>query len=107
MTDLDHAEATPGHAREPAANASAGREAGNTSAPIRSFADFMDWIAGFLDGAGSRGASVSTMRALARHWTAVFVTCARPIVGVWQRLQLAAQPGFLARHAAQLRKVDR
>jgi hypothetical protein len=78
---------------------------GNTSGPIRSFADFMDWIAGFMDGAGSRGASVSTMRALARHWTAVFVTCAGPIVSVWERMQLAAQPGFLARHDAQLREL--
>ena len=69
---------------------------GRASAPIKSFADFMDWIAGFLDGAGSRGASTTTLQALARHWSAVFVTCARPIVGVWQRMQLAAQPGFLA-----------
>ena len=27
----------------------------------QSFADFMDWISGFLDGAGSRGASTSTL----------------------------------------------
>lgn len=79
---------------------------GNSTAPIKSFADFMDWIAGFMDGAGSRGASFSTLRALARHWTAVFVTCARPIVSVWQRMQLAAQSRFLARHVAQLRTLD-
>ncbi len=79
---------------------------GSASGPIKSFADFMDWVAGFLDGAGSRGASTSTLQALARHWSAVFVTCARPIVGVWQRLQLAAQPGFLDQHASQVRRLD-
>jgi hypothetical protein len=79
---------------------------GQASGPINSFADFMNWVAGFIDGAGSRGASTSTLQALDRHWTAVFVTCARPIVGVWQRMQLAAQPGFLAHHAGQLRQLD-
>ena len=66
----------------------------------------MDWVAGFLDGAGSRGASTSALQALARHWSGVFVTCARPIVGVWQRLQLAAQPGFLDQHASDVRRLD-
>jgi hypothetical protein len=79
---------------------------GNASAPLTSFSDFMDWVAGFLDGAGSRGASTSSLRGLDRHWSAVFVTCARPIVGVWQRLQLAAQPGFLRQHASQVRRLD-
>ena len=79
---------------------------GSASGPIKSFADFMDWVAGFLDGAGSRGASASTLKALARHWSGVFVTCARPIVGVWQRLQLAAQPGFLDQHASEMRRLD-
>jgi len=79
---------------------------GQASAPIKSFADFMNWIAGFLDGAGSRGASTSTLQALDRHWMPIFVTCARPIVGVWQRMQLAEQPGFLAHHASQLRQLD-
>jgi hypothetical protein len=79
---------------------------GNAAAPLTSFSDFMDWVAGFLDGAGSRGASASTLRGLDRHWSTVFVTCARPIVGVWQGLQLAAQPGFLGQHASQVRKLD-
>lgn len=35
---------------------------GNASGPVRSFADFMDWVAGFLDGAGSRGAPASTLQ---------------------------------------------
>jgi hypothetical protein len=79
---------------------------GSASGPITSFADFMDWVAGFLDGAGSRGASTSALQALDRHWSAVFVTCARPIVGVWQGMQLAAQPGFLDQHASQVRQLD-
>jgi hypothetical protein len=79
---------------------------GNAAAPIKTFSDFMDWVAGFLDGAGSRGASASTMNALARHWTGVFVTCATPIVDVWQRMLVQAQPGFLHQHAQQITQFD-
>jgi hypothetical protein len=79
---------------------------GNATAPIKTFPDFMDWVAGFLDGAGSRGASASTMSALARHWTAVFVTCATPIVDIWQRMLARAQPGFLHQHARQIAQLD-
>jgi hypothetical protein len=102
----------PVQAAIPALNACAARYGfphnpyGPASPPIKSFADFMDWIAGFLDGAGSRGASTSTLQALDRHWSAVLVACARPIVGIWERIQLAAQPGFLAKHASQLRQAD-
>jgi hypothetical protein len=80
---------------------------GRVFPPIRSFGDFMNWIAGFIDGAGSRSASAGELNALNRHWTTVFLACSRPIVGIWQRQQLAVQPGFLARHAAQLRRVDK
>jgi hypothetical protein len=79
---------------------------GSSSGPITSFSDFMDWVSGFLDGAGSRGASASTLQALARHWTTVFVTCARPIVGVWQGIQLTAQTRFLHQNATQVRQLD-
>ncbi|HYK30206.1 MAG TPA: hypothetical protein VEV61_19775 [Streptosporangiaceae bacterium] len=103
----------PVRARIPALNTCAARYGfpndpyGNASGPIKAFPDFMSWVAGFMDGAGSRGASNATLRHLARHWTSVFVTCARPIVGAWERLQIAAQPGFLAQHASQLRKLDK
>jgi hypothetical protein len=79
---------------------------GPPSGPITSFADFMDWVSGFLDGADSRGATTSTLAALSRHWTTVFVTCARPIVGVWQGMQLTAQTRFLHRNATQVRQLD-
>jgi hypothetical protein len=79
---------------------------GNAFAPIKSFGDFMNWVAGFLDGASSRGASAATMRALERHWSMVFVACARPIVGIWQNLQQVAQRRFLPRNAAELRQLD-
>jgi hypothetical protein len=79
---------------------------GNASGPIKSLSDFMGWVAGFLDGASSRGASAATMRALARHWTTVFITCASPIVRTWQRMQLAAQPAFLRRSTGQLNQLD-
>jgi hypothetical protein len=75
---------------------------GNASGPIRTFPDFADWVAGFLDGAGSRGASASAMNALARHWAAVFVTCATPIVGIWQGMLAQEQPGFLHQQAQQI-----
>jgi len=79
---------------------------GNATGPIKSFADFTNWVAGFLDGAGSRGASDSTMRLLTRHWARVFVTCATPIVSIWQRILLAEQPGFLHQHAQQITRLD-
>jgi hypothetical protein len=79
---------------------------GNATGPIKSFGDFMGWVAGFLDGAMSRGASDSTMRSLERHWTQVFLTCATPIVGIWQRILLAEQPGFLRQHAQQIGRLD-
>lgn len=56
--------------------------------------------------AGSRGASTSTMNALARHWTAVFVNCATPIVGIWQHTLVQAQPNFLHLHAQQMAQLD-
>lgn len=69
--------------------------------PINSFSDFVDWIAGHIDGADSRGAAASQMNNLNRHWGTVFVKCARPTVAVMERLQLAAQAKFLAEHQGQ------
>jgi hypothetical protein len=80
---------------------------GNATGPIKSFADFADWVTGTLDGAYSRSASGSTMRSLTRRWTTVFVTCATPIVGTWQHILLTAQPGFLHQHAQQIAQLDR
>lgn len=70
--------------------------------PLNSFADFVTWVSGHIDGADSRGASDPTMKALDRHWGAVFVQCARPTVAVMERLDLSAQRVFLARHQRQL-----
>lgn len=69
--------------------------------PINSFSDFVDWIAGHIDGADSRGASTAEMNALNRRWANAFVQCARPTVTVMERLQLAAQERFLAGHQRQ------
>jgi hypothetical protein len=80
---------------------------GQATAPIKTFPDFMNWVAGFLDGAGSRGASAGTMNALSRHWTTVFVTCATPIVDIWQHMLVQAQPSFLHQHAQQIAKLDK
>jgi hypothetical protein len=102
----------PVQAAIPALNACATRHGfpndpyGSATAPIKSFPDFVDWVAGFMDGAGSRGASASTMARLARQWTAVFVTCATPIVDIWQGMLAQAQPGFLHQHARQIAQLD-
>jgi len=74
---------------------------GAPDSTINSFGDFVDWVAGHLDGAGSRGASAAEMNALDRHWGKVFVTCARATVAVMERLQLTAQAKFLANHQRQ------
>jgi hypothetical protein len=71
---------------------------GSPNSTISSLTDFVDWIASYIDGAGSRGASDAQLRALNRHWGAVFVRCARPTVAVMERLQLAAQQVFLSQH---------
>ncbi len=68
---------------------------------ISSFADFVSWVAGHLDGAGSRGATAAELNALDRHWGTVFVRCARPTVAVMEKLQLAAQRTFLHEHQRQ------
>jgi hypothetical protein len=79
---------------------------GPAAGPIKAVPDFMDWVSGFLDGAGSRGASQHTMNALDRHWTSVFVSCATPVVSIYQRMLISAQPGFLHQHARQLATLD-
>jgi hypothetical protein len=78
---------------------------GAPDSTINSFADFADWVAGHLDGAGSRGASAAQLNALDRHWGTVFVQCARPTVTVMERLQLAAQAKFLREHQRQFAAV--
>ena len=74
---------------------------GAPDSAINSFADFVGWVAGHLDGADSRGASAAQLNALDRHWGAVFVACARPTVAVMEKLQLAAQQTFLREHRRQ------
>ena len=69
--------------------------------PINSFGDFVNWVGGHIDGAGSRGASTADMNALNRHWGTVFVRCARPTIAVMERLQRAAQTKYLAEHQSQ------
>jgi hypothetical protein len=83
---------------------------GAPDSTINSFSDFVNWVAGHIDGAGSRGASTSQMNALNRHWGTVFVQCARPAVAVMEKLQLAAQAKFMSEHQrrfAALVKVAR
>jgi hypothetical protein len=74
---------------------------GAPDSTINSFSDFVNWVAGHLDGAGSRGASAAQLNALDRHWGTVFVQCAGPTVSVMERLQLAAQATFLREHQRQ------
>jgi hypothetical protein len=73
--------------------------------PIDSFAEFVDWVAGHLDGAGSRAASAAQMRALGVHWAPIFAQCARPAVTVMERLQVAAQRKFLGERQSQFARL--
>ena len=74
---------------------------GAPDSTINSFSDFVDWVAGHLDGAGSRAAPPAEMNALSRHWAVVFVQCARPTVAVMETQQRAAQKTFLQQHQQQ------
>jgi hypothetical protein len=78
---------------------------GAPDSTIKSFGDFVNWVAGHLDGAGSRGASAAQLNALDRHWGTVFVRCARPTVAVMEKLQLAAQAKFLRGRQRQFAAV--
>jgi hypothetical protein len=73
---------------------------GPPATAIKSFSDFGDWVFGHLDGADSRGASPAALRRLARHWTGVFVTCARPVMAAQNRWLAARQAAWLRRHPA-------
>jgi hypothetical protein len=66
--------------------------------PINSFDQYVTWVTSHLDGALSRGASITVMRQLDVHWAPIFVQCARPAVTVMERLQLVAQRRYLAVH---------
>jgi hypothetical protein len=74
---------------------------GAPDSTINSFSDFVDWVAGHLDGAGSRAAPPAEMNALSRHWAVVFVQCARPAVAVMETQQRAAQKTFLQQNKQQ------
>lgn len=69
--------------------------------PISSFADFVNWVSGHVDGAGSRGVPQAAMHKLDVQWASVFVRCARPTVTVMEKMQLAAQQSYLASHKEQ------
>jgi hypothetical protein len=79
---------------------------GPPATAINSFTDFADWVFGYLDGAGTRGASTATMLALNRRWARVFVQCGRPTIAVQERLQLARQRVFLRDHHQQVAALE-
>lgn len=82
-----------------------GQPYGAADSTISSFGDFVDWVAGHIDGAGSRGASAKQMQALNRYWGPIFVQCAQPTITVQERLQLAQQSTFLRQHRKQLQAL--
>ncbi len=79
-----------------------GQPYGAPDSTINSFADFVGWIAGHIDSAGSRGASAARIRALDRQWGHAFVTCARPTITVQYRIWTAEQRTFLRTNHAQV-----
>ena len=76
---------------------------GAPDSTIRSFGDFTNWVAAYLDGAGSRGLSSAKLQ---RHWAHVFVTCGRPAIAVQERLQSARRTVFLQGHGQQVRALE-
>ena len=76
---------------------------GAPDATINSFSDFVGWVAGYLDGAGSRGLGSAQLE---RHWAHVFVKCGRATVAVQQRLQSARRSAFLQQHHAQVQSLE-
>jgi hypothetical protein len=69
--------------------------------PINSFADFVAWVSGQVDGAGSSGVPSAALHKLDAQWASVFVRCARPTVTVMEKAQLVAQQSYLASHKQQ------
>ena len=69
--------------------------------PINSFADFVAWVSGQVDGAGSSGVPSAALHKLDAQWASVFVRCARPTVTVMEKVQLVAQQSYLASHKQQ------
>ncbi len=75
---------------------------GSPNSVINSFPDFVDWIAGHIDGAVSRGASNGAIRSLDRHWARVFLACAGPPVRAQFRIWTAEQRAYLRTHRVQV-----
>jgi len=69
--------------------------------PINSFADFVAWVSGQVDGAGSSGVPSAALHKLDAQWASVFVRCARPTVTMMEKVQLVAQQSYLASHKQQ------
>ena len=82
-----------------------GQPYGAPDSTINSFADFVSWVAGHIDGAGSRGASSAELNALNRHWAHILVQCGRPTIAVQEKLQLAQQRIFLRQHQRQFQAL--
>jgi hypothetical protein len=76
---------------------------GGPDSTINSFGDFTTWVAGYLDGAVSRGLSSTRLE---RHWAHVFVTCGRPTIAVQERLQSARRASFLQQHRRQVQSLE-
>jgi hypothetical protein len=76
------------------------RDSSGPGQPIDSFADFVTWVSGHLDGAGGSTAQAAA-RKLDAQWALIFVQCARPTVTVMEKLQLTAQQAYLASHKEQ------
>jgi hypothetical protein len=65
---------------------------------------------GYFGWADSTNQEAATNHALAvdeRHETRVFVVCARPVVSVLERIQLARRALFFVKHAAQIARIAR
>jgi len=76
-----------------------GMAGGRPAPPIRSFADFFNWISSQVYGTAPQLGQAQ------RRWVPVVVPCGRATVAVQERLQLARQRTFLRQHAGAVRAL--
>lgn len=82
------------------------RKSGASAAAASSPDNFRNWLSRRIsppmpDPYG-RTALISSELRTDRHWTAVFISCAKAVLSIEQRLQLAAQRAFLTTHYQQI-----
>jgi hypothetical protein len=64
-------------------------------------------VEAWIDGPISRARTAASQHIVERHWTAVFVRCARPVVGTLNPLLATQQKAFFQQHARQIHELTK